>query len=228
MSEYTLVDLDTSGLSLLKLSKTKRTVNVFCKENKLIRFKTDKITMPFGASINKFKTQGPKDYYIDCNINQMLKTRIDLLSDKIIDLIYKNQELFELEHMDLETITNKWTCPIKTDSYSSKIKVKIARTRTGGMDLNVFDPNIGTTSKEQHVYIDDRNIMQLFQPKSSGEMLLRIGSIYYFREQFGMTFILNQIKLSSKAGTLDEPSDPDSEPEEKVVYDNQETMMDDF
>jgi hypothetical protein len=222
--QYTTVELSDDGLKSLKLNKTRNTTSVFGELNKNPRFKTDKITMPFGASINKFKTQGPKEYYIDCNITEELKMKLDVLSNKLVDLIYKNQGLFMNETFDLETIKSRWTNPVKVDSYSSKIKVKIGRTKSGGLDVNVFDSNLGETSKEQYVYIDDSNILKVLESKRSCGMLLRFGSVYYFREKFGVTFILSQIKLMENEKRQE--SDGSDESVESGIL--EESMMDDF
>lgn len=44
---------------VLKLSKNRKVTSVYNQDNKLIRFKTDTISLPFGANVNKFKTFGP-------------------------------------------------------------------------------------------------------------------------------------------------------------------------
>jgi hypothetical protein len=196
---------------VLKLSKNRKVTSVYNQDNKLIRFKTDTISLPFGANVNKFKTFGPTEYYLECNISENLRVELDNLSSRIQALIHENQGMFDLENHTLDDIKRRWTDPVKSDSYGSKIRVKITRSKsTDDLDFNVFDENLGTTSKEQYVFVDDRNLKQVFKPKSRVMMAIKLGNVYYFKERFGMTFSASQIKFQKKVPEDEAPSSPSS------------------
>lgn len=119
--------------------------------------------------------------------------------------------MFDLENHTLDDIKRRWTDPVKSDSYGSKIRVKITRSKsTDDLDFNVFDENLGTTSKEQYVFVDDRNLKQVFKPKSRVMMAIKLGNVYYFKERFGMTFSASQIKFQKGVPEDDTPSSPSS------------------
>lgn len=195
----------------LKLSKNRTVVSVFTQDNKQVRFKTDTIGLPFGANVNKFKTFGPSEYYLECNISPSLKTELENLCNTIQNLIHENQSLFNVENLTLDQIKSRWTHPIRTDTYGSKIRVKIARNKsTDDLDFNVFDANLGATSKEQYVFIDDKNISQVFKPKSRVMMAIKIGNVYHFKDKFGITLFASQVKFE-KATPLKASQDLDPE-----------------
>lgn len=201
MSKQELVTVGYTELKnqVLKLSKNRRVTSVYNQDNKLIRIKTDAMSLPFGVNVNKFKTFGPTEYYLECNTSENLRVELDNLSSRIQTLIHENQNMFDLENHTLDDIKRRWTDPVKSDSYGAKIRVKITRSKsTDDLDFNVFDENLGTTSKEQYVFVDDRNIKQVFKPKSKVMMAIKLGNVYYFKEKFGMTFSASQIKFQKR------------------------------
>lgn len=194
---YLLTKLEDINDDKLKLGKSKRNVNVYHGKQRLF-FRTGKLKMPFGVQINKFKTYSDfTEYYIDFSvIDSENKEFLELFKEmekKIKELLVDQKMLSE---DSLEEVEKKFTGILKeNEGYQPLFKVNIPRKSNGHFDFSVFDP------EKELVSVTDSNIQDVLSKGSFCKIVFEIDKIWYFKERYGITLKLNQLRLCKREET---------------------------
>lgn len=191
---YLLTKLEDIQDDKLKLGKSKKSVNIYHGKQRLF-FRTGKMRMPFGVQINKFKTYSDfTEYYIDFSVNEEENVEfIEMLKEmeKKIKTLLVDQKIFSED--SLEEINQKFTCILKEkEGYSPLFKVNLPRKNSGHFDFNVFD------SEKEMLTVSDANIQDILSKGNFCKIIFEIDKIWYFKERYGVTLKLNQLRLCKK------------------------------
>lgn len=220
MTDYFLLTkLEDINDDKLKLGKSKRNVNVYHGKQRLF-FRTGKLKMPFGVQINKFKTYSDfTEYYIDFSvIESENKEFVELFKEietKIKTLLVEQKMLSE---DSLEEVNKKFTGILKeNEGYQPLFKVNIPRKSNGHFDFSVFD------TEKEIVSVSDSNIQDVLSKGSFCKIVFEIDKIWYFKERYGITLKLNQLRLCKQEesqlsnNTVNSKSPSKSDSDEEVL-----------
>lgn len=191
---YLLTKVEDIQDDKLKLGKTKRNINIYHGKQRLF-FRSGKLRMPFGVQINKFKTYSDfTEYYIDFSLieseNEEFISLLKEMETRIKTLL-ADQKL--LSEDTLDEITPKFTSILKeNDGYPPLFKVNIPRKSSGHFDFTVFD------QEKEIISISDSNIQDVLSKGSFCKIVFEIDKIWYFKERYGITLKLNQLRLCKK------------------------------
>ena len=151
--------------------------------------------MPFGVQINKFKTYSDfTEYYIDFSViqeeNKEFMEVLKEIETKIKSLIVE-QKMFSED--SLEEINVKFTSMLKeNDGYPPLFKLNLPRKASGYFDFTVFNDD------KEAVAITDSNIQDVLSKGNLCKVVFEIDKIWFFKDKYGITLKLNQLRLSKK------------------------------
>lgn len=212
MTDYYLIT-KTSDIQddKLKLGKSKRNVNLYHGKQRLF-FRSGKLKAPFGVQINKFKTDSDfTEYYIDFSVdkneNKDLVDVITTMEGKIKEHLVE-QQMFNEDSLD--ELAPKFNSILKENSgYNPLLKMNIPRKSSGHFDFTVFDKN------KEVVHITDANIQDVLFKGVFCKIIFEIDKIWYFKDKYGVTLKVNQIRLCDDK--TKELSDNDSNSAEEDI-----------
>lgn len=192
--DFDTITLEELSNVSLKLGKARTVVKLYNTNKKQLQFKSpEQFTIPFGASIDKFKTYTSyNEYYMECSVSDEFKEFFNKFEGNIYPLIEKNVDLFdkiELSNVTEETIKKAWKSPIRTNEYGHLFHIKLPRNNVGDFDFTVWDQD------SKILYVDDSNISTVLKRFTKFTAVVRISKIWGYKEQYGMILNLEQLKL---------------------------------
>jgi hypothetical protein len=189
------VKVALSSIPELSVGKTRNTIKLYTgSPKKQLMIDTPVVRLPFGASIDSFKTFTSHNvYYLQASVDDAFVAEWDKFTDKMVEVIDKNRETFDTE-LSLDQIRSGFKNCLKSNDRGHLLKVNLPRDRLGDFNFHVFDQS------KTKLNIDDSNIATIIGKGTFCKALLKVSKMWSFKdkEMFGLTLDLFQLKLSDK------------------------------
>lgn len=206
MSHVNLNDLD---LSKLKIGKSGRMVKLMYNKEPL-QLVTCKLYTPFGAKVVSNNYSNFSNCYIDCSLNQSnsdssvkYQVLLEDLDNRIKELIKESVHLFNTDsEANAEQSVELNYKPIlkENKTYPKLMKITLPRDTKGNFDFVIFDEN------KEKVTITDNNIETILHKGKVFKGIIECGKIWYYKDNFGTTWNLKQMKFAEREITKNETS----------------------
>lgn len=213
------VKVALNAIPELSVGKTRNTIKLYTgSPKKQLMIDTPVIRLPFGASIDTFKTFTSHNvYYLQASVDDAFVEEWNDFTEKMIEVVDSNRDTFDTD-LSLDEIRSGFKNCLKSNDRGHLLKLNLPRDRLGDFNFHVFDQS------KTKLNVDDSNITSILGKGTFCKALLKISKMWSFKDKnmFGFTLDVFQLKLSDKPPAedldLDLDTERNSEPPSAVEY----------